>query len=172
MKKTILILILIASGVLAFSFANAGFFGMQGTSSTSTSYQYWRILINTANADKSYTAQYEVEFQLSGVDQATQGNAISGNEITGPDENAFDDNTGTRWIPDGGAADSETWVGQNFGAAQQIDKVRFYPEYDNGAPGNIQYVRVQADSQADFSTAVTLAEKTTMNAGAWNEITW
>lgn len=135
-------------------------------------YQYWRLLINTSNADKSYCGQWEVEFRLDAVDQATEGNAIAGSETANTKEQAFDDNTGLKWNPEAGVADSATWIGQNFGAPTKITSARFYPEYNESAPGNIQYIRVQADSQADFSTAVLLAQVTTMTAAAWNTINW
>ena len=134
-------------------------------------YRYWKLLTVTSSGDKTYNAMYEVEFQIAGVDQATTGNATTGSVNGSParvKEYAFDNNLATKWAPHGGASDTDTWVGQDLGSSQEIDKVRFYPEYDT--TGNIQYVRVYADSQADFSTETLLGELTTTSAGSWNEI--
>jgi len=133
------------------------------------SYQYWRVLSRTGAGNKSYTAIYEIEMNIGGADQATSGNATSGEEALPdyPDDQAFDDNEGQKWNPGGAPAggDNDTWVGQDFGSPLAITQVRVKPEYGNP---DVTWLKVQADTQSDYSTVVTLYDETSISANSWH----
>lgn len=132
-----------------------------------TAYQYWKVQVLVDDADKTWAAIYEIEMLINSVDQATSGQATAGSEGLGASQ-AYDDNTGSKWQPLVGAADADVWVGQAFTAAVAIDTVRVYPQYGNG--DHTTWIRVYADTQADFSTAVLLAEITVISASSWNTV--
>lgn len=114
-------------------------------------YLYWRIEVDDAVDHSDIGLDWdEVEFLISGVDQAVGGTASASSAFSGlPAANAFDDNIGTRWASDFSNTWPQ-WLQYQFSSPKLIDQISITPDLAIRAPENCT-IKVSSNG-TDFTT--------------------
>uniref|UniRef100_A0A6H1Z720 F5/8 type C domain-containing protein n=1 Tax=viral metagenome TaxID=1070528 RepID=A0A6H1Z720_9ZZZZ len=118
---------------------------------------------------QSYDSTNDLYKGSFNVDLATGGTVLKSDQDAGnPATNAFDNNTGTRWVSSANITANVSYIGYHLPAAAKINKLRVWP---NGGGANPVQIKIQySDDGAAWNTLTT--ETCPSVGGAWTELSW